>query len=443
MTGSKDSLKKQLKPKNLWKKPWFYIVLLVALLALAFLAYQLPPIRYRVDTAFNKLYYKIKPPSAAVFNPSQQGTIEALIGQTQTAGAPLVKVESTAEPGTDVPAATDAPTVLPPTETPTPFPVPESFVIPGVGLEYQTFNNCGPANVSMNLNFWKDATNQEEMRLALRTHDHDRNVMLSEMRDFVNARGGNLKALLRYGGDLQVLKALVSGGYPLLLERGHTDPQDGWMGHYSIIHAYNDVAQTVTSNDTLLGTIALTYDELMMDWRHFDGIYVLIYPADREADVMARLGSNANEAENLRLSLAAVEARIPLETGRELFFAWYSKGQLLVAMGDYLAASQAFDMAFSVYGQLDMGARPWRMTWYQIGPYLAYYHAGRYQDTLTLAQQTLDNSREPKALPETYYWAGMASAALGQNEEARSFFNKALEYHPNWQLALDGLAALP
>lgn len=443
MTESKDSLKNTLKPKSLWKKPWFYGVLFLVVVGLAVLAYQLPPIRHRVDTLYNKIYYKLNPPTASVFNPSQQGTIEAFIGQTQTAGAPVVKVESTPEPGTDFPTASEEPTKALPTATPTLFPVPESYVIPGMGLEYQTFNNCGPANVSMNLNFWKDATDQEAMRFALRTHDHDRNVMLSEMRDFVNARPGELKAILRYGGDLQVLKALISGGYPLLLERGHTDPKDGWMGHYSIIHAYNDASQTVTSNDTLLGTIALTYDELMLDWRHFDGIYIVVFPAEREADVMARLGMNADEAENLRLSLAAVEARIPLEKDRELFFAWYSKGQLLVAMGEYLAASQAFDMAFGVYSQLDMGARPWRMTWYQIGPYQAYYHAGRYQDTLTLARQTLDNSREPKALPETYYWAGMAAVALGQNEEARTYYNKALEYHPNWQLALDGLATLP
>lgn len=443
MTEAKEALNNQLKTKSIWRKPWIYLGILAGIVILGLIAYQLPPIRHRVDSLYSKIYYKFNPPSAAVFNPSQQGTIEAIINKTQTAGAP-VATEAQLETDTTTTEISSEPTAMPePSATPTPYPVPASYAISGMGIEYQTFNNCGPANVSMNLNFWNWATNQEEMRLALRTHEHDRNVMLSEMRDYVNSSINNLHAILRYGGDMQIIKALVSGGYPVLLERGHTDPDDGWMGHYSIIHAYDDTTQTVVSNDTLLGTITLNYDELMIDWRHFDGIYIVIFPADREQDVLERIGVHADTTENLRLSLAAVEERIPFETDRELFFAYYSKGQLLVELGDYVSAAQAFDQAFGVYGQLDMGARPWRMTWYQIGPYQAYYHSGRYQDTLALAQQTLNNSRDPKALPETYYWAGMASAALQQYDNARDYFNKALEFHPNWQPVLEALANLP
>lgn len=445
MTESKDTLKNSLKTKSVWRKPWIYLGILLGIMVLGLLAYQLPPVRNRVDSLVSKIYYKFNPPSAAVFNPSQQGTVAAMVNQTETAVAlsvtgetPVLSEELPAQPS-------EVATEPIATEVPTPYPVPTAHLIPGMGLEYQTFNNCGPANVSMNLNFWNWATDQEKMRVALRTHKDDRNVMLSEMRDYILANTQGLNVILRYGGDLQVLKALVSGGYPVLIERGHTDPSDGWMGHYTIIHAYDDATRTVTSNDTLLGTITISYDELMRDWRHFDGIYIVVYPTERDADVLARLGMNADPAENLKLSLAEVETRLPQETGRELFFAWYSKGQLLVEMGDYVNAAMAFDQAFGVYADLDVGpfGRPWRMTWYQIGPYLAYYHSGRFQDTLALAQQTLDNSKEPKALPETYYWAGMASAALGMNAEARVYFDKALEYHPNWDIVLEAQSTLP
>ncbi|HHV06498.1 MAG TPA: hypothetical protein GXX60_08300 [Anaerolineaceae bacterium] len=443
MSKAKNTIKNKLKTKSPWRKPWIYTGILLGLIVLALLAYQLPPIRNRVDTLYSKLYYKFNPPSASVFSPSQQGTVEAIVKQTEAAMASIASEVPTAQVSEETPLVTDEATQTPTAETSTPYPVPASYTIAGMGLEYQTFNNCGPANVSMNLNFWGWETNQEKMRLALRTHDHDRNVMLAEMRDYVLENTDGLHAILRYGGDLQVLKALVSGGYPVLIERGHTDPQDGWMGHYSIIHAYDDSTQTVTSNDTLLSTITIPYEELMRDWRHFDGIYIVIYPADRDADVLARLGVHADESENLRLSLAEIEARIPHETGRELFFAWYSKGQILVAMGEYMSAAQAFDQAFGVYATLDMGARPWRMTWYQIGPYIAYYHSGRFQDTLALAQQTLDNSREPKALPESYYWAGMAAKAMGMSNDAHVWFEKALEYHPGWDVVLEAMADLP
>ena len=113
-------------------------------------------------------------------------------------------------------------------------------------------------------------------------------------------------------------------------------------------------------------------------------------------------------------------------------------------MQDYVTAAQAFDQAFGVYASLDTGpyGRPWRVLWYQIGPYLAYYNSGRYEDTLNLALQTVGNSREP-SLPETWYWAGMVAAKLEKYDFAEIYFNKALEFHPNWQIALDGLADLP
>lgn len=438
MSDRKQSLRKNLKTQNAKRKSWLILGIVLALLVLAFLAYQIPHVRAVVNTVYTRIYYKIKPPSAAVFNPSQQGTIEAIIRQTQTAAAALETDESVATPVVSV-ENTD----VPPTPTQTPIPVPSAYTIEGMSIEAQTFNNCGPANLSMNLNFWNHQTNQAEMRQALRTHDLDRNVMLSEMRDYVQANT-SLKAVLRYGGELDLLKRLVSGGYPVLLERGHTDPDDGWMGHYSIIHAYDDATQSVSSNDTLLGKITVSYTDLEIEWRQFDGIFIVVYPPENEVDVMARLGDAADFDGNLRLSLAAVEARIPNETGRELFFALYSRGQLLVEMQDYVTAAQAFDQAFGVYAGLDTGpyGRPWRVLWYQIGPYLAYYNSGRYEDTLNLALQTVGNSREP-SLPETWYWAGMAAAKLEKYDFAEIYFNKALEFHPNWQIALDGLATLP
>jgi len=200
-----------------------------------------------------------------------------------------------------------------------------------MGLEYQTFNNCGPANLSMDLTYWGWPTTQDVTKAGLRTHEDDRNVMLSEMRDFVIEKT-NLSALIRYGGTIDTIKSLLSQGYPVLLERGHTDPEDGWMGHYSIVTAYDDAKQTVRIPDTLLGMMNLGYDELMRDWAHFDGIYLVVYPPEREAEVLALLGPDADPAVNLQNALDQVTARIQQVSGRELFFAWYSRGSILVEM---------------------------------------------------------------------------------------------------------------
>lgn len=436
MSKSTEELKKQVRHASLWRKPWPYLVIIVVLALVGMAAMQMPAVEQRARNLYSRIYYRLNPPTQNEFGPSQQGTISADVFATLTAMAPTATVqqeETNDQPTQQTSVATE---MLEPTSTP--IPVPASFALEGMGLEYQTMNNCGPANLSMNLTYWGWTTNQHITEEALKTHKDDRNVMLQEMLDFTQT-DTNLKGQVRYGGDIEVVKRLLSGGFPVLLERGHTDEEDGWMGHYSIITAYDDNTQTVQIPDTLLGMMNLTYTELEHDWWHFDGIYLVVYPSEREQEVLSLLGEDADPSKNLQNTLAKVEARIQQVSGQDLFFALYSKGSVLVEMGDYLGAAQAYDQAFTVYNQLDFGLRPWRITWYQVGPYLAYYYSGRYQDVFNLADQTITNTSFP-SLPETWYWGGQAALMLTDKDTAADYFRKALEFYPGWDLATQGLA---
>lgn len=437
MSPSKKQFKKNLVNRSLWHKPWPYLAILVVLGLLGLGAMQIPAVEIRVQNLYSEIYYRLNPPSENVFDPSQQGTLDASVLASLTAMAPT---QTSASDQAPTPEGDPAQPTASPEPTATRFPVPATFELDGMGLEYQSMNNCGPANLSMYVTYWGWPSTQDVTKAGLRTHEDDRNVMLSEMRDYVFEKT-NLSALIRYGGTIDIVKRLVSGGFPILLERGHTDPKNGWMGHYSIVTAYDDANQTVRIPDTLLGVMNLSYSDLMLDWAHFDGIYLVVYPPEREAEVLALLGPDADPAVNLQNTLDQVTARIPQVSGRELFFAWYSRGSVLVEMQNYIEAAQAYDQAFSVYAQLSPDERPWRITWYQVGAYPAYYYTGRYQDCLNLAMQTLSNKRSPE-LPETWYWAGRAAAALKMTDDAISDYRKALEYHPGWDLPLEGLAEL-
>jgi tetratricopeptide (TPR) repeat protein len=79
------------------------------------------------------------------------------------------------------------------------------------------------------------------------------------------------------------------------------------------------------------------------------------------------------------------------------------------------------------------------MLWYQFGPYESYYHVGRYDDVIALADATLATARN---LEESYYWRGRARLAQGNTDGARSDFKKALHYHEGWAPALEALASL-
>jgi hypothetical protein len=345
------------------------------------------------------------------------------------------------------PTTTPEPTATPtqtPTQTPTPTPIPERVVLEGITHEYQQFNNCGPANLAMALSYWGWEGDQRDTRSFLRpnTEVDDKNVMPSEMVDYVE-QNTDLRALTRLGGDVETLKRLIAAGFPVLIEEGHHPPDDWWMGHFLVINGYDDARQRFVSQDSLImADFPRSYNELEESWwRDFNYVYLVIYPPDREAEVMDILGPQSDPEANLLSAAEKARAEIPALTGRDAYFAWFNLGDSLVGLGDYPGAAEAFDQAFAIYQRLHEDDRPYRVMWYRIEPYAAYYHTGRYQDVINLANTTFTWVGKP-VLEESYYWRGMAYEALGELERAISDYRKAAELNPNFSTAQEALERL-
>jgi tetratricopeptide (TPR) repeat protein len=99
---------------------------------------------------------------------------------------------------------------------------------------------------------------------------------------------------------------------------------------------------------------------------------------------------------------------------------------------DYAGAADAYDQAFaSVYPNIAEDERPWRMMWYQTGPYWAYFYSGRYYDVISLATTTLDAMSKP-VLEESYYWRALAREALGDTSGAIADLKEAVRLNPNF-----------
>jgi tetratricopeptide (TPR) repeat protein len=167
----------------------------------------------------------------------------------------------------------------------------------------------------------------------------------------------------------------------------------------------------------------------------------VIYPPDREAEVLSILGPQADQNYNYQAALQKSVEETASLTGRDQFFALFNRGTDLVDLHDYQGAAVAYDAAFANYPSIPEKERPWRILWYQTGPYFAYYFTGRYQDVIDLATTTLDAMSEP-VLEESYYWRGMAKLALGDTEGAIADFRKSVEAHPGFQPALEQLQLL-
>jgi len=409
-----------------------FIFAIVALCLLTGLAYNLPPVHDRVAWRIENLRVAVKryfnPPEQVVFVPQEQ--VEAIVDATLTALAPTPTL-------TSLPSVTETP--LPsPIPSPTPTPIPQSVALTGIRHEYQKFNNCAPASLSMVLSYWAWQGDQFQTRAYLRPSYEidDKNVNPFEIVNFVEQNTG-FDALWRVGGDLPLLKRLLAAGFPVLIEKGLDPHDDAWLGHYQIISGYDDPSNRFLVYDSYEGppeAYGVPYEVIGQFWRHFNFVYVLIFPPERAAEVQAILGPQSNASTNFQYAAQLALAETTSLTGREQFFAWFNRGANLVYLQDYAAAAQAYDTAFTLYAALPQEDRPWRLLWYQDGAYAAYYYTGRYQDVINLAHTTLINVDKP-VLEETYYWRGMAREALGDREGAIEDLHRAYALNPNSTLA--------
>ena len=410
-----------------------------SLLALMLAIYFLPPVHerlsWRVASLRTRVIHYFNPPGEAAFSPGQQDQMAAIVNQTMTAVAP--QGTPTLEPTlTPTMVVTPTPTITQ-TVTTTPTPLPEAVNLPGLRHEYQKMNNCGPATLSMALSYWGWNGSQDLTRPWLRPHPDDRNMMPYEMVNAVNTHT-ELTALMRWGGDVEMIKKFIAAGFPVIIERdmGDVRPNADWTGHYGVVSGYDDGRQRFILQDSYISSYyPLGYEDLNRFWRAFNHVYMVIYPPDRESDVLTILGPHADEAYNLQHATEKAQGAIPTLEGRDLFFAYFNYGTSLVNLGDYFGAAQAYDYAYSeIYPTIPSEARPPRMLWYQTGPYFAYYYTGRYQDVVNLADLTLETTGV-REIEETWVWRGRARLALGDVDGAVEDFRTALKYHPGWPVA--------
>jgi tetratricopeptide (TPR) repeat protein len=432
--------------------PVFLIAVPLACLILVVagrLLYDFPPVHerlaWRVDNWRAQIKYALNPPEQAVFLPQAQ--VEQAVQETMQAYQPTATPTLTPTSSPTLPGPT-------PTATTSPTPAPTDTSVPGQvrlsGVKYEDqhnrWNYCGPANLSMALTFWGWDGNRDVVGAYVKPEDKDKNVMPYEMADFVNTQTSGLKALVRSGGDIDLIRRMVAAGFPVLTEKGYYEydynGKLGWMGHYQYVTGYDDAKGVLIVQDTYRDgpNHEVPYTDFTDGWRSFNNVFLIVYPQEREADVLALLGSYADTDWAYRHALETAQSEAQTLDGVDQFFAWFNVGSSHVGLREYQDAASAYDEAFRLYaGMSEDEMRPYRMMWYQTGPYWAYYYSGRYQDVLSLADTTLNDTILEPVLEESLYWRGMAEAALGDTSGAISDFRDSLRWHPGFAASLEQL----
>lgn len=314
--------------------------------------------------------------------------------------------------------------------------LPPSARIYGVLHQQQTWNNCGPATITMALSYYGWTRDQAFAAERLKPNREDKNVSPRELAAFVEEQS-NVKAIVRMGGTRDLLKLLVANEFPVVIETGAMFEAYDWIGHYRVLVAYDDAYDRFYFFDSFLGVgdaaqgVSISYNEVDNHWRAFNRAFIVVYEPQREELLRALLGDfwDAKDAAQFAFETAQREAR----SNPQDAFAWFNMGTSLVALERYQEAAAAYDQANRT-GQL-----PWRMHWYQYGPFEAYFQLGRYDDVLSLVRINQNNARE---LEETYYWQGRVQEAQGDRQAAAASFRRALAYNPRFEAARAALDAL-
>ena len=427
------------------KKIWMRILIIGLLLILVVtgVLFAIPNTRERIIWHINdwatQLRARLNPPEQVGFEPNQVVTLDLQSTMTvlaaSTVETPLITHEES------------------PTATATIEPLPANARIEGgTYFTQRGFNNyCAPANMSMLLSYWGWNGKIEDVGKVLKPYPMDKNVMLYEMLDYAQSLGYG--GFIRVGGSEEILKQFVAAGFPVLIERGvffhDLTGLTSWMGHYGVISGYDDSIQIFTMQDSYIvegENFQIAYDTLLNEWQSFNYMYLVMYTTDRADDALSLLGADTDEFENFRRAWVQASNETTVFSAREQFFAWYNVGTNLVGLQDYAGAAAAYDTAFLLYNSLpeDLSYRPFRILWYETGPYKAYFYTGQYQRVIDLAtNNALGTIRDNEfALEETYYWRGQAYLALGDQEAAIDDFRTALRYHEGFTPAVDALNSL-
>jgi len=384
---------------------------------------RLENLPYYAQTYYHKLIphpaYLPTPVAAVTATPALRLDAPSAAKHQTNAAAASLTITPTA-------TATVSPTPLPSPTATTP-PLPAKAQLTGITHQWQTWNNCGPATVTMDMSYFGRPETQADAAKFLKPNKNDKNVSPAELAAY--ARTVGLEAVVRQGGSVTLLKQFLSSGLPVIAETWFIHDNEG-MGHYRLLTGYADDAGQFFSDDSFNGpNVTLDYTQFEADWRVFNRLYVVIYPPEQANLVAALIGPDANDDYLCNRLAQAAQAEIEADPADAI--AHFNQGDAYTRLGRYPQAVAAFDQARTL-------GLHWRRLWYQFTPFEAYYAVGRYQDVLDLAQATIAGAG---GLEEAYYYQGLALQATHQ-PGAQQAFQAALAYNANFAPAREALAKL-
>ncbi len=331
------------------------------------------------------------------------------------------------------PISTTPPIISHPTATPTLKKPSISKILNNSYHVYQSFNNCGPAALSMALSYYGINETQDTLGKALRPFQNpqgdndDKSVTLDEIAD--KAREYGLEAYHRTNGSIDLMKLFLSYDLPVITRTWLHENED--IGHYRVVKGYDDTTGEIVQDDSMQGpNLRFSYREFNAMWDKFGYEYVILVPKEKIVIAKEIMGENYDEIKSWENAVAFNETILKENTDN--MYARFNLSVALYYVGDYAGVIREFE---TVEHKLSP-----RTLWYQIEPIQAYAKLGRYERVMSLTDEIL--THENRSFSELYIIRGDILKEQGNVTGAKEQYKKALFYNQNLKSAQERINSL-
>jgi len=320
-----------------------------------------------------------------------------------------------------------------PPRAPSPTSIPAQKILPTDYHVFQTFNNCGPAALSMTLDHYGISASQQELGAALRPHqnqagvDDDKSTTLEELAQKSIDYG--FIPYHRPAGSIELLERFIAADMPVII-RTITKPGED-IGHYRVIKGYDQNSRQIIQDDSLENkNLSFSYDYLAQIWEVYNFEYLVLVPQDKKDIASAILGYMVDESVAWSRAKRATLTRLEVNPNDQN--ARFNLSVALTHLGEHEAAIVEYEKIAAALAS--------RTLWYQIEPLESYLALNKHEALFAITDGIFEGGN--RAYSEAYFLRGRSLIARGDGAGAKAELERAVFYNQGYAPAHDLLQSL-
>ncbi len=299
---------------------------------------------------------------------------------------------------------------------------PQKIALSQTHFVAQTFNNCGPASLSMVMSILGKNVSQNELAEKMRPFNNpqggvdDKSIFATEFVTTASEYG--FESLHRPNGSIKLLQKFTANEIPVVV-RTWLNPEED-IGHFRVVRGYDESTKTILQDDSYQGpNLSYSYAEFEKMWQPFNYGYIVVYSKDKQKIVEKILGEEMKEEVAWENALQKAEKELK-ENAADHY------AQFNISVANYYLGN--YDRSI-VYYEMARSQLPPRMLWYQYEPLQSYMKKQQYEKLFELSDDILNNGNQ--AYSELYLLRGQSYLEQGRVDDAQAEFEKAVFYNKN------------